>query len=256
MSKEWFRVEHYGVVTRQGKLVHRFRTLDLSKRVCKELNHEIKAALAEREKVTTDDSKFDEITQLRQQLATERDENWRHAYDNLLIDYHERQKQLLQAQAATALIRDRCEKTRPSDFMAQDIISWCKSVNQSALDKHDRDQWKLLIDGQHRAICGKCGYPELVGSDDCRNCSSNFNQQIGYGKHHDAGKFDDLMKSHERALSEQREKRKPLVDALEVGRDYLDTLCNPNKRPTGRTAREIRDKFDDALAKVKEDGKK
>ena len=106
------------------------------------------------------------------------------------------------------------------------------------LAAHDRDQWKLLIDGQHRAICGKCGYPELVGSDDCRNCSSNFNHQIGYGDKHD------------------EEVRKPLVDALERIRNEAVTLVEARKHPNSvlhiEAPQRIKAIANDALAKVKE----
>jgi rubrerythrin len=96
-------------------------------------------------------------------------------------------------------------RDRIADEYAQDMIMAKVELDAHAkveLDAHvEREQWKLLIDGQKRAICGKCGYPELVGSDDCRNCSSNFNHQISYGDKHDA------------------EVRKPLVDALTFIRD-------------------------------------
>jgi hypothetical protein len=41
---KWFRVEHYAVITPDGRLVHRFRTKDLANRVCKLLNKEVNAA--------------------------------------------------------------------------------------------------------------------------------------------------------------------------------------------------------------------
>ena len=54
------------------------------------------------------------------------------------------------------------------------------SIIRSAIDK--ANQWlewrELLHDGRPRALCWKCGYPELIGSDDCRNCQTNFYPRI------------------------------------------------------------------------------
>ncbi len=39
-------------------------------------------------------------------------------------------------------------------------------------------EWRELFrDGRQRALCWNCGYPELIGSDDCRNCSTNFDSR-------------------------------------------------------------------------------
>lgn len=39
--------------------------------------------------------------------------------------------------------------------------------------------WKLPLKWNQRAICGACGYAELLGSDDCRNCGKPFSFTLG-----------------------------------------------------------------------------
>lgn len=124
-----------------------------------------------------------------------------------------------------------------------------------------REWIKLIRDGRSRALCAECGYPELIGSDDCRNCGTNFHDgrfdlstssqlaaaqatiklqndlllEIGHG-----GTF---ISDHEALDAAIAEAQKPLVELL--------SKCNEWLKQTGNLVT-VTPEIDAALAKVKE----